>query len=145
MLFLAIILVAVIGIVIYAIWDVDIANVIGIIALIVAGIMLICAFFSYGSSLDTVAEMENFYERNGRIFSEAVVAFPDAVTVKTSDNTTQTVKLSWDYTKEILSYNNDLKWYKKYQNHWFYSFFIAHVPDKLEYIELNSGPEKPEK
>ena len=64
MLFLAIILVAVIGIVIYAIWDVDIANVIGIIALIVAGIMLICAFFSYGSSLDTVAEMENFYEIN---------------------------------------------------------------------------------
>ena len=108
----------------------------GTVALVICAVMLVIACISYPISLSTVSNMENFSERNNRIFSEAIAAFPDATTVKTSNDTTETVRLSWDYTKNVLSYNNQLKWYKRYQHNWFYGFFVTTVPDQLVYIEL---------
>lgn len=103
---------------------------------IILAIMIITVLISYPGSLSNIAKMENFYERNQKIFSEAVSKFPDAVTVKTKEGTVETVRLSWDYTKEVLGYNQNLKWYKKYQTHWFFSIFVARVPDKLQFIKL---------
>lgn len=101
---------------------------------IVLGTLLIIVLISYPSSLITISKMENFYERNQRIFLEAVGKFPDAV--KTKEGTVETVSLSWDYTKEVLEYNQHLEWYKRYQDHWFFSIFVGKVPDKLQFIEI---------
>lgn len=89
--------------------------------------------------------MENFYERNQQIFLNAVGKFPDAVTVKTKEGTVETVRLSWDYTKEVLGYNETLKWYKRYQDHWFFKIFVGKIPDKLGFIQLTDERKKRKK
>ena len=108
----------------------------GVVAEVVLAIMLIVFLFSYSTSLNTVSDMQNFYERNQRIFSEAVVEFPDAATIKTSEGTSQEFKLSWDYTWNVLMYNKNLRWYQNYQDHWFYRLFVTRVSDDLDFIEL---------
>ncbi len=108
----------------------------GICCVVILGTFLIVALVSYPSSLGTISKMENFYERNQRIFLEAVGKFPDAVTVKTKEGTVETVRLSWNYTKDVLEYNENLKWYKMYQNHWFFSIFVGEIPIKLQFIEI---------
>ena len=80
--------------------------------------------------------MENFYETNNKVFSKAVANFPDAARVETSSDTTQIFTLSYDYTKEVLDYNEDLKWYREYQKHWFLGIFIGKAPDSLKFIEI---------
>lgn len=111
-------------------------NVIGVCSLIVMALLTVIALISYPCSLNNISNMENFYERNHQMFVEAVGKYPNAVTVKTKDDTTETVRLSWDYTKKVLDYNNDVKWYKKYQDHWFYGVFVGKIPEKLDFVQL---------
>lgn len=59
------------------------------------------------------------------------------MTIRNSNGATETVKLSRDYTMKILECNRNLTWYKKYQGHWFSSFFICEVPDELTYIKIS--------
>lgn len=107
------------------------------IPLIAIFIILLCiVFISLPLSMGTVSDLENFYARNQSIYSKAVVAYPDAATISTSDATTTTVKISWDYTQDVLRYNSELQWYKNYQNHWFLNVFITSVPDSLKFIQL---------
>lgn len=108
----------------------------GIASLVIAAIMGIIVLISYPTSLNTVSKMENFYERNHDIYKNGVETFPDATTVKTKEGTVETVKLSWDYTHEVLSYNENLKWYRRYQNNWFYGVFVAKLPADLVFIDL---------
>lgn len=112
------------------------SNSFGITSLVIATIMGIIILVSYPTSLDTVSKMENFYERNRDIYKGGVEMFPDATTVKSKEGTVETVKLSWDYTHEVLSYNENIKWYRRYQNNWFYGVFVTKLPVNLDFIDL---------
>lgn len=112
------------------------SNGFGVASLVIAAVLGVIILFSYPSSLDTVNKMENFYERNHDIYKYGVEVFPDATTVKTKEGTVETVKLSWDYTHEVLSYNENLKWYRRYQDNWFYGVFVAKLPANLDFIDL---------
>ena len=108
----------------------------GVIMEILFAILAVVALVSYSVSLDTVADVESFSARNHRIFATAVAEYPGAVTVRNSNGATETVRLSWEYVEQVLAYNENLLWYRKYQDHWFLGFFIASVADDLEFIEL---------
>jgi hypothetical protein len=85
-----------------------------------------------------VSDMQNFYERNQKIFASAVNEFPDAANIEASQGTANVKKLSWDYTQQVLKYNENLQWYKNYQNHWFVGSFVTKIPENLEFIDLNN-------
>ena len=103
---------------------------------VIAALMLVIALITYSASLWNLSDMENFYEQNNKVFSKAVANFPDAARVETSTDTTQIFTLSYDYTKEVLDYNKDLNWYKKYQKHWFIGIFVSKAPDNLKFIKI---------
>ncbi|TSC52254.1 MAG: hypothetical protein LiPW41_465 [Parcubacteria group bacterium LiPW_41] len=107
------------------------------IPLVIILVILVCSvLISLPFSLGTVSDLENFYTRNQNIYQEAVVSFPDAATLTASDGTTKTTKITWDYTRQVLKYNEDLQWYRKYQNHWFLGVFMSSVPDSLKYVQF---------
>ena len=108
----------------------------GVIMEILFAILAVVALVSYSVSLDTVADVESFSARNHRIFATAVAEYPGAVTVRNSNGATETVRLSWEYVEQVLAYNENLLWYRKYQDHWFLGIFITSVADNLEFIEL---------
>jgi len=110
----------------------------GIIMEVVFAFMAVIAIISYSGSLETVAQMENFYERNGRLLADAVEWYPDAITVRNSNGATETVRLSWEYTDQVLEYNENLKWHRNYQSHWFMGIFVASVPDSLGFLTIDS-------
>ena len=111
---------------------------VGIISVVIFGIMVVVALIAYPCSLSEISKMENFFDRNQEIFSQAVEKFPDAATIKNINGATVTKNLSWKYTNEVLDYNASLKWYKKYQDHWFTSIFVGQMPDRLNFIKLDN-------
>jgi hypothetical protein len=110
-------------------------SIFGRICWIVAGVMTFIMLISYPSSLETISSLENFQERNYDLFTGAVEQFPDAATVMTKEDTSTKKMLSYKYVEDVLSYNESLKWYRMYQDHWFTSPFVGKVSDKLKFIE----------
>jgi len=102
-------------------------------SIIVSCIVLI---FSYGTSLDTVSNLANFYDRNYKIWQVAIEKYPNAVVIDTKGETAKTTNLSRDFIHNVLKYNRDLQWYQLYENHWFYDTFITTVDKRLKFLEI---------
>lgn len=101
-----------------------------------SGTVIFIHLISYSISLNTVSEMEAFYNNNRTVYSQAVEKFPEAGKIIAKEDITTMYFLAYEMTKEIISYNKNLTWYHKYQDHWFLGGFVSKIPDNLEYISL---------
>jgi hypothetical protein len=97
-------------------------------------IFAVISMITYAASLDTIATMEAFHERNYDIYTQAVEEFPNSGKAITKDDSTIVITLPYDRVKLIVEYNEDLTWYKRYQNHFFVDGFVGKVPGDLGYI-----------
>ena len=84
--------------------------------------------------MDTIAIMEAFHERNYDVYTQAIEEFPNSGKAITKDDSTTVITLPYDRIKLIAEYNDNLTWYRKYQNNWFISGFVGKVPGNLNYI-----------
>lgn len=104
--------------------------------IVVSILVLFIHLMTYAESINTVAEMETFYDNNQIVYKQAVEKFPKSGKTVTVDNTSTIYLLSYDMTKDIIDYNTKLTWYHKYQKHWFFGGFVARVSNRLEYISI---------
>ena len=102
--------------------------------IVVSIIFTIVFLISYSISLDTIAIMEAFHERNYDVYTQAIEEFPNSGKAITKDDSTTVITLPYDRIKLIAEYNDNLTWYKRYQNHWFIGGFVSKVPGNLNYI-----------
>jgi len=103
----------------------------------IIGITVLSAFIvfiSYPCSLGNIARMEAFYDTNRFVYEKAVKEFPNSGRAITKDDATTVVTLPYDRIKLIANYNENLTWYKRYQENWFTSGFVSKVPSDLKYI-----------
>ena len=103
---------------------------------IASAILLVILMFTYPTSLDNVSQLTNFYHRNYAVWQHAIEKYPTAVEIDTKGTTAVTTNVTRDFIQQVLNYNEELQWYKLYQNNWFYAPFITEVPRDLEFLEI---------
>lgn len=123
--------------------DVDeLSNTLAIISIVVGVLLILISIFSYMESADTVADLEAFYENTATVYEEAIEKYKgESVAIKTYDGSNTYKTYPGIYTEKIEWYNSKLRYYQKWQDHWFLDGFLAEVPSHLKPIRVMPGIE----
>lgn len=112
----------------------------GFVSLIAGILAMIAVSIAYPTSCGTVTDLEAFYEDTSSVYEEAIEKYKgEAVVVQTYDGSNSYKTYPGIYTEKIEWYNENLMYYRKWQDNWFIGDFISKVPDHLEPIRGMPG------
>jgi hypothetical protein len=76
--------------------------------------------------------MQAFYYDTTKAYEEVIKEYPDAVEITTSQGSVTLKQVPVMMLERIESYNLNLAFYRRWQDHWFVGDFISWIPDDLK-------------
>ena len=107
------------------------------IPVIIGSVSLLLSVISLSISTSTVSETEAFFYNNSQMLQECVEKYGDnIVEISTSSGDNKYSTMMGYYTRQVVIYNENLRYYRKWQNHWILSDFLCKVDDDLNPIKV---------
>lgn len=99
---------------------------------IIGCLLFAISIISYFISAETVTRMQAFYYDTTKAYEEVIKEYPDAVEITTSQGSVTLKQVPVMMLERIESYNLNLAFYRRWQDHWFVGDFISWIPDDLK-------------